>query len=85
VQRRRAIWQQAKAHREHDVRVDLGSNATLTGAVMVGASGTLVSLRGNGSISYDARVIAGIDAAFPGLLPRLARVTGWREEPEAGL
>jgi hypothetical protein len=68
-----------------DVRADLGSNATIAGAVMVGAAGAVVSLRGNGGIGYDARVIAGIDAAFPGLLPRQARVTGWREEPEAGL
>ena len=68
-----------------DVRVDLGSDATISGAVMVGSAGTLVSLRGSGQFAYDPRVVARVDAAFPGLLPRQARVTGWREEPDAGL
>jgi hypothetical protein len=67
-----------------DLRAALGSSATITGAVMVGSTGAVVSLRGSGSITYDARAIARVDAAFPGLLPRKARVTGWREESEAG-
>lgn len=68
-----------------DVRADLDSSATIDGAVLVGATGSVVSLRGSGSITYDARTIARVDASLPGLLPRKALVTGWREEPEAGL
>ena len=57
----------------------------IDGAVMVGRSGALLSLRGAGHIAYDALVIARIDTLFPGLLPRRARVTGWRQRPDAAL
>jgi len=66
-----------------DLRLDAGSTATVDGAVLSG--GLTVCLRGAGHIAYDARAVARSDAAHPGLLPRRARVTGWREEPDAGL
>lgn len=68
-----------------DVRLDAGSTAAIDGGVMVGRVGALVSLRGEGHLAYDPRIIAHIDAQFPGLLPRRARVTGWREQPDAAL
>jgi hypothetical protein len=66
-----------------DVRSGLGSEVTLAGAMLVGAAGRLVSLRGGGSIAFDPRVIAAVDAAVPGLLPRRARITSWREASDA--
>lgn len=68
-----------------DVRLDIGSAVAIDGAVMVGSSGAVLSLRGGGHIAYDPRVVARVDAGFPGLLPRRARVTGWREQPDAAL
>jgi hypothetical protein len=66
-----------------NLRVDLGSQVAIDGAVLVGRGGALVSLAGAGHIAYDARIIAGVDTAFPGLLPRRARVTGWHEYADA--
>lgn len=66
-----------------DVRIDPGNTVTIDGAVLGG--GAAVSLRGSGRIGYDAREIARVDAAYPGLLPRRARITGWREQPDAGI
>jgi len=66
-----------------DVRLDSGGSLAIDGALLVGPQGGLVSLRGAGHVAYDQRVIERIDAAFAGLLPRRARVTGWREQPEA--
>lgn len=63
-----------------DVRSGLGSDVAIAGAVLVGAAGSAVSLRGGGHIAYDARVIEAVDTALPGLLPRRARVTSWRED-----
>jgi hypothetical protein len=68
-----------------DVRLDASSTAAIDGAVMVGSVGAQVSLRGAGHLAYDPLIIARIDAQFPGLLPRRARVTGWREQPDAAL
>jgi hypothetical protein len=65
------------------VRLDVGSRAAIDGAVLVGRGGALVSLAGAGHIAYDARIVAGVDTAFPGLLPRRARVTGWHEYADA--
>jgi hypothetical protein len=62
-----------------DVRIGLGSAVAIDGAMIVGRGATLLSLRGSGHIAHDARVIERVDAAFPGLLPRRVRVTGWRE------
>jgi len=67
------------------IRLDVGGTGVVDGAVLVGRAGAVVALRGDGHIAYDPRVIARIDAAFPGLLPRRARVTGWREIPDAAL
>jgi hypothetical protein len=66
-----------------DVRLDLGSSLAVEGALLVGNQGALVALRGAGHVTYDQRVIDRIDAAFTGLLPRRARVTGWHEQPDA--
>jgi hypothetical protein len=68
-----------------DLRIDSGAEVAIDGAVMVGSGGGVLSLRGAGHISYDRLIIERIDAAFPGLLPRRARVTGWRERPDAAL
>jgi len=68
-----------------DVRLDPAGTATIDGAVQVGRAGAVVSLRGGGHIAYDPIVIARVDAAFPGLLPRRARITGWRQYPDAAL
>lgn len=68
-----------------DVRLDPTGSAAIDGAVMIGRGGAMLSLRGGGHIAYDPRVIAAVDALFPGLLPRAARVTGWRERPDEGL
>lgn len=68
-----------------DVRLDAAGSAAIDGAVVVGRGGATLSLRGSGHIAYDPRVIAAVDALFPGLLPRAARVTGWRERPDEGL
>jgi hypothetical protein len=65
-----------------DLRTDLGSSVTIDGAVLVGRLGSASSLRSSGHIAYDPLVIARVDAALPGLLPRRARVTGWREQPD---
>lgn len=62
---------------------DADSQAAIDGAVLVGSSGAVVSLRGDGHITYDPRVIRQVDTAFPGLLPRRARVTGWHEYGDA--
>jgi hypothetical protein len=66
-----------------DVRLDLDGSAAIDGAMLSG--GTALSLRGTGHVAYDSAVIAHIDSAFPGLLPRRARITGWREQPDAAL
>jgi len=68
-----------------DVRMDSSAELAIDGGVMVGSAGTVLALRGAGYIAYDRRIIERIDAAFPGLLPRRARVTGWRERPDAAL
>lgn len=46
-------------------------------------SGSLL-LRGSGRLAYDERVVGALGSAWAGLLPSRARVTGWRELPEAG-
>ena len=66
-----------------DVRLDLDGSAAIDGALLSG--GTALSLRGTGHVAYDSAVIARIASAFPGLLPRRARITGWREQPDAAL
>jgi hypothetical protein len=68
-----------------DVRLDGAASAAIDGALLLGRSGAVLSLRGGGHIAYDPRVIARIDSLFPGLLPRRARITGWRERPDAAL
>jgi len=68
-----------------DVRLDPTGSAAIDGGLMMGRSGRVLALRGGGHIAYDARVIAQIDAMFAGLLPRAARVTGWRERAEESL
>jgi hypothetical protein len=65
-----------------DLRSDLGSSVAIDGAVLVGRMGSATSLRSAGHIAYDPLVIARVDAALPGLLPRRARITGWREQPD---
>jgi hypothetical protein len=64
-----------------DLRIAPGSTVDLGGAIFTG--GAVVSLLGDGMIAYDPRAIARVDAAYPGVLPRRARITGWRERPEA--
>jgi hypothetical protein len=54
----------------------------IDGAVLVGRMGSATSLRSAGHIAYDPLVIARVDAALPGLLPRRARISGWREQPD---
>ena len=68
-----------------DVRFDDGGAAAIDGAMVVGNSGAVVSLGGSGHIAYDPLAVARVDSAFPGLLPHRARVTGWREQPDAAL
>ena len=67
-----------------DVRADTASDAAIDGALLQGSAGRVLLLRGAGHIGYDRQVIERIDRDFPGLLPRQARVTGWRSFDDAG-
>ncbi len=67
-----------------DVRIAAEAELALTGALLQGAPGGTLLLRGSGWIRYDARIAERLASDFPGLLPVRARVTGWRELPEPG-
>ncbi|MGD9765803.1 MAG: hypothetical protein AB7V27_19075 [Candidatus Binatia bacterium] len=66
-----------------DLRVAPDAEVAIAGAVVQGAGGGALVLRGRGRIGYDAEVVERVGAAHPGLLPARARVTGWRELPDA--
>lgn len=66
-----------------DVRADADGAITLVGALLQGPPGEALLLRSAGRIAYDQRVAERLAEAFPGLLPVRARVTGWRELPDA--
>jgi hypothetical protein len=59
------------------------SSSTLTvyGGFWRGASvDERLALQGAGAIAYSSAALAGVDAVFPGLLPRAAIVAGWQEQ-----
>ncbi len=66
-----------------DLRVADGAAFGLDGALLQGPAGGLLELRGSGRMRFDRDVLMRLAAAFPGLLPQRARVTGWRELSEA--
>jgi hypothetical protein len=55
----------------------------LTGCLLQGARGGPLLLHGRGRLAYDELVAGALAAAYPGLLPSRARVTGWRELADA--
>jgi hypothetical protein len=67
-----------------DVRADATSDAAIDGALLQGSGARVLLLRGAGHVRYDRQVIERVDRDFPGLLPRQARVTGWRSFDDAG-
>lgn len=67
-----------------DVRAAADSHLALAGTLLQSTPGRALLLRGSGRIVYDPRVADRLAAAWPGLLPARARVTGWRELPEPG-
>lgn len=62
-----------------DLRVDPGADVTVVGAILQGAPGRTIVLRGRGRIVYHPPAMERLAAAYPGLMPARARVTGWRE------
>jgi hypothetical protein len=65
-----------------DVRVAAGAALNVEGGVLQGPRASLLQLLGSGTVRYDPRIITALGAAWPELLPRPARVTGWRELAE---
>lgn len=65
------------------IAVGEGAAVSLTGALVQGARGGPLLLRGDGHIVYDQRTIERLADAYAGLLPSRARVSGWRELPDA--
>jgi hypothetical protein len=65
-----------------DVRVADGATVNLEGGLLQGPSATMLQLLGSGTLRYDPEVITRLGAAWPELLPRPARITGWRELAE---
>ena len=65
------------------LQADADSHSAIDGAVLVGSRGTLIALRGDGHLAYDAQIVRNVNRAFPGLLPSRARVTGWHEYADA--
>ncbi|MFI5398846.1 MAG: pilus assembly PilX N-terminal domain-containing protein [Candidatus Binatia bacterium] len=60
---------------------DSSSNVEIAGALWQGVTeDERLRLLGTGAIMYSSRALAGVDDAFPGLLPHAAVVTGWVEE-----
>ena len=55
----------------------------LSGCLLQGARGGALLLRGRGRLAFDQGIAAALAAAYPGLLPSRARVTGWRELADA--
>jgi len=65
-----------------DVRFEPESRVRIRGGLLQGRAGHLLHLLGGGSIRYDGEAIAAVDSAFPGVLPRRARVVGWHQVRE---
>lgn len=65
------------------IAVDEGATVTLRGVLLQGRPGGPLLLRGDGHLSYDQRIVDRLAARYAGLLPNRARVTGWRELPDA--
>jgi hypothetical protein len=65
------------------IQADADSHSAIDGSVLVGNRGTLIALRGDGHLAYDAQIVRTVNRAFPGLLPNRARVTGWHEYADA--
>jgi hypothetical protein len=60
---------------------EAASSVTVMGALWRGAAGPeRVDLLGSGGIVYSSAALAGVDAAFPGLLPHAAVLAGWQEQ-----
>lgn len=60
---------------------DPSSNVEIAGAFWHGRTeDERLRLLGTGAIMYSSLALAGVDNAFPGLLPHAAVVTGWVEE-----
>jgi hypothetical protein len=63
------------------ILLELSGKATITGALWQGPTmDDRLQLRSSGAIVYSSRALAAADAAFPGLLPHAAVVSGWEEE-----
>lgn len=62
-----------------DVEVDDDASVDIDGALLQAPPGDEVRLRGEGEISYDAAALRDADGLAPGILPRRAIVTAWRE------
>lgn len=63
------------------VLFDPSSDVVIAGALWHGANGDgQLRLRGRGAVMYSSAALAAIDAAFPGVLPHAAVVTGWLEQ-----
>ncbi len=66
-----------------DLRVEAAAEVRIAGAIVQGAPGDTLELRGRGRITFDHAVVDRLSAAYPGVLPARARVTAWRELSEA--
>jgi len=63
------------------VLFDPSSIVTVVGTLWQAASqDERLELGGSGVIAYSHSALAGLDRAFPGLLPHAAMVAGWRED-----
>ena len=65
------------------ITVGDGAAVALNGALLQGQPGGALLLRGDGQLIYDQRIIDRLAARYAGLLPSRARITGWRELPDA--
>jgi hypothetical protein len=62
-----------------DIRADVGSALQVAGALLQGRGRGGIELLGSGEVVYDSRAIAQVAAAFPGRLPRAAKIIGRRD------
>jgi hypothetical protein len=62
-----------------DVTFERSSSVHIEGGFLQGAPGSQMLLLGAGHVKFAREAIEALDAMVPGLLPRGARVAGWRE------
>ena len=65
------------------VAVDADAVVRIAGCLLQGPRAGPLLLQGSGHLVYDDTVAGRLATSYPGLLPSRARITGWRELPDA--